>query len=189
MSLDRLGDPSAPARIRRRRERRVTALGYPIGEEPPGLALPARRAPPPPQEEEPKETPLVCVRCCTTPAQIAWSTAQGRFIHSSVIGSVNGGVRICGGFVVNQGEEWREAFEPGLVVPCFHTGAGVIAHLVRLGRPAQNGGPSWSGTALCGKTNSGRNRNWRPLLPASAAQAELCVSCREAQLLEEDRRF
>ena len=177
---DRLGDPAAPPRFRdRARARR--------GPEGPRRAEPA--PPPEPEEEAPEGGPLVCVRCCTTPVQLAWSQAEGRLIHASVIGAPvpHGGPRICGGQVVKKGEEWRQAFMPGIVVACYHTGAGITAHLVRLGRPALNGGPSWTGTALCGKTNTGRNRNWRPLFPAAAAQAEICIACRDAHAAEGGR--
>lgn len=148
-----------------------------------------REAPPPePEPEEPLEEDgaLVCVRCCTPPVQVAWNQAEGRLVHVSVIGkdTGSGSPRICGGQVVAKGEEWRCAFVPGLVVPAFHTGAANKAHLVRLGRPAATGGPSWTGTALCGKTNSGRNRLWRPLMPAAAAQAQLCPECKEVQTQE-----
>jgi hypothetical protein len=178
--FDRLGDPSAPPRFRerpRRPEERPRILAEPPPPEPE------------PDEEEGDGGPLVCVRCCTTPVQLAWSQADGRLIHASVIGAPvpGGGPRICGGLVVKKGEEWRQAFAPGIVVPCFHLGAGIVAHLVRLGRPALSGGPSWSGTALCGKTNAGRNRNWRPLYPAAAAQAEVCQACRDAHALEGGR--
>ena len=178
---DRLGDPAAPPRFR---ERRRTA----------DVMRPRPPAPPPrPEPEEPPEEEtggaLVCVRCGTEPVQVAWNQAESKLIHANVIGAPTpqGGPRICGGLVVKKGEEWRHAFMPGIVVACYHTGAGIVAHLVRLGRPAATGGPSWAGTALCGKTNAGRNRNWRPLLPAAAAQADVCPACREAHALEGGR--
>lgn len=186
---DRLGDPAAPPRFRDRGRRPPEAPR-------PRFPLPPPARPPPPAEPEPaEEAPepddpvnLVCVRCCTPPVQVAWSQAEGRLIHVSVIGApVQGGPRICGGIVARRGEEWRHAFAPGIVVPCYHTGAAIAAHLVRLGRPAASGGPSWTGTALCGKTNAGRNKNWRPLHPAAAAQAEVCPACREAHALEGGR--
>lgn len=171
---DRLGDPSAPPRYLRGRLR-------------------DKRVPPPPEPpEEPEpvlDAPLVCVRCCITPvqAQVAWNQAGGHLIHTSVIASTGprGFPRICGAMVVPKGEEWRQAFVPGLVVPCLHTHSSVLAHLVRLGRPVNSGSHAWSGTALCGKVNAGRNRTWRPLYPAAAAQADVCAPCREAQAAEE----
>lgn len=168
--LDRLGDPSAPSRYGRRRREREEGPAKPIPPEPFG---------PEPEQE------LICVRCCTTPVQVAWSQADNRLIHTNVIGaSMELGPRICGGLVLRKGEEWRQAFVPGIVVPCLHSGAGLKAHLVRLGRPAENGGTSWTGTSLCGVTNPGRHRNWRPLYPAAAAQAETCQGCKDAYLAE-----
>lgn len=172
--LDRFGDPAAPSRYGRRRRDRER--------EQPG---PPKPLPPDPFGPEPEDE-LLCVRCCTTPVVLAWSQADNRLIHANVIGAplANGASRICGGIVLRKGEEWRLAFAPGIIVPCMHSGAGLKAHLVRLGRPADNGGPSWSGTALCGVTNPGRHRNWRPLYPAAAAQADTCAGCKDAYLAE-----
>ena len=173
--FDRLGDPAAPPRgLGRRRLQRREIPAPPAHEEPPE---------PEPQAE------LTCVRCCTTPVQTAWNQAEGRLIHVSVIGAAgpDGNPRICGGHVVRKGDEWRSAFAPGIVVPCYHAGASINAHLVRLGRPALTGGPSWTGTALCGRTNPGRNRNWRPLYPAAAEHAQVCQECKEAHLAETGR--
>lgn len=184
----------------RKEEKRIPSPDGPGHSTPPGLGrrrIYRKEMPKPPVHEEAPESEaedepegeLTCVRCCTKPMQIAWNQAEARLIHVSSIGLGDraGNPRICGGQVVRKGDEWRSAFAPGIVVPCYHAGASVNAHLVRLGRPALTGGPSWTGTALCGKTNQGRNRNWRPLYPAAAEHAHICQECKEAHLAETGR--
>jgi predicted Fe-S protein YdhL (DUF1289 family) len=139
-----------------------------------------------PSEEPPSVVPasatapvrIVCTGCGRTPAieAIAWSDAQRQHVHLAHRNRTNEGIlRVCGGQVVREEDEWRALLQPGTVRLCRASNHRGLPHRVRLGRPANARNESWTGTALCGAPV----RYWIPERDEKGAR-RTCPACADS---------
>ena len=124
---------------------------------------------------------LICVSCHRTPVldKIVWSDSLRQHIHTANRNPTSEGIaRICGGQVVRKEDAWRATVLPGSIHVCYSSKLRGVAHLVRLGRPANARNESWTGTALCGAVLAAGH--WIPTGEGSSAQTT-CAACLKAQ--------
>lgn len=131
---------------------------------------------------------LICVACHRTPLldKIVWSDALRQHIHTANRNqTVEGISRICGGHVVRKEDAWRATVLPGTIHLCYNSKLRGVAHLVRLGRPANARNESWTGTPICGGVLA--PGHWIPTPDAAARQAA-CASCMGIEARDADVR-
>jgi len=131
---------------------------------------------------------LICVSCHRTPLldKIVWSDALHQHIHTANRNQTTEGIsRICGGLVVRKEDAWRATVLPGSIHLCYNSRLRGVAHLVRLGRPANSRNESWTGTPICGASVA--TDHWIPT-PEGAATQAACGSCTRLKTRSADGR-
>ena len=117
-----------------------------------------------------------CVRCKRTTRRVLWLVDLRRHVHAARTTGSEGIPVCCGGEVVRGEAPTQRSPRPGEVVYCTPSQGSLAIHIVRLGRPADLGEGSWSGTALCGRDY--RCRLWLPLPPDQRPQGQDgCAAC------------
>jgi len=124
-----------------------------------------------------KTHPWHCLRCGRPVQRVLWLVDLRRHVHAARgQPGPEGTPSCCGGEVVHPEDAGARPPQPGDVVLCMPSWGSLAMHLVRLGRVADVGNASWSGTALCGQTY--RSRYW-VVVQRSVEPQERCRDCEE----------